>query len=126
LLFLAMFTSCKEKEEKEVVRIPPIQIDISNHSIIPMPVSVNATNSSLALTPNTKIFVDTTSGELYKVANFFKDFLNDSIEGEGITGTKAYGNIYLHLNDSITGNEAYELDINEEFIQLTQKGPAGV
>src|SRR5690606_19317800 len=66
------------------------------------------------------------SGELYKVAEFLKDFLNDSIEVEGFTGTKTYGNIYLHLNDSILGKEAYELDINEEFIQLKAKDPEGI
>lgn len=126
VLSLVLLISCNEKKVEEVVRIPPMQIDISNNSIIPIPESVKATNSSLALTRNTRIFVDTTSGELHKVAEFLGGFINDSIKVKGFTGTRTYGNIYLHLNDSIAGNEAYKLDINEEFIQLNAKEPAGI
>ena len=126
LLSLTVLISCNNKKVEEIVRIPPEQIDISNNSIIPIPVSVIATNSSLALTPRTRIYVDTTSGELYKIAEFLRDFLHDSIKIESFTGEKTYGNIYLHLNDSITGNEAYNLNINEEFIQLKAKKTEGI
>ncbi len=126
LLSLTVLISCNNKKVEEIVRIPPEQINISNNSIIPIPVSVIATNSSLALTPRTRIYVDTTSGELYKIAEFLRDFLHDSIKIESFTGEKTYGNIYLHLNDSITGNEAYNLNINEEFIQLKAKKTEGI
>lgn len=120
-----IFISCQEKT-KEIIRIPPQSIDISQNSIIPFPVSLVASNSSIAITPRTKIFVDTTSADLYKVGEYLGHFLNDSIEVHPFKGEKTYGNIYLRLNDSVNEHEGYELDINEEFIQLEGHHPEGI
>ena len=78
-LLIFLIVSCNEQVEK-IVRIPAQQINISQSSIIPIPASLAETNSSLAITPKTKIFVDTTSTDLHRVGEYLRDFLNDSIQ----------------------------------------------
>lgn len=125
ILTITFFISCNE-QKVEIIRIAPQQTDISLHSIIPIPVSIKVDSSSFAITQNTNIYIDTTSSELYKMATFLKNIFNDSIQIKSFSGTKTYGNIYLTLNDSIHGYEGYELNINEEFLQLDGYNHEGV
>ncbi|UOB17170.1 beta-N-acetylhexosaminidase [Abyssalbus ytuae] len=126
LSFFLLLNLSACKKEKAVIKIPPQPIDISLTSIIPVPVSLEASNSSLAITPGTTIFVDSTSKELYAIGKLLKSYLSDSIHVEAFSGSKQYGNIYLTLADSIEHKEGYILNINEDYVELTANQPEGV
>ncbi|HOY16132.1 MAG TPA: beta-N-acetylhexosaminidase [Haliscomenobacter sp.] len=122
---LLTFMGCAPK------KAPPISMDLAQESIIPIPVSVKATNSSFELTDQSEIYVQTGSEELLKIGQFLADKLNPST-GFGFTvkastATPDDGNIYLSLKkDAALGEEGYVLNITPELVHLEANAPAGL
>lgn len=105
---------------------------LSEQGLIPMPVTVTATDSVFELTENTDIYVPQNSEEVQKIGQYLADKLNPST-GLGLevkaTGTSpAAGNIYLSLTEADTtlGDEGYELSISTQGVHLLAHRPAGL
>lgn len=105
---------------------------LSEQSLIPMPVSVTATDSVFELTDATDIYVENGSQEIQKIGQYLADNLNPST-GLDIkvipTGRPSNpGNIYLALNsgDSQLGEEGYELKVTTRGVELMANQPAGL
>ena len=125
LAVLTTFMACAPKKS------PPVPMDLAQESIIPIPMSVKATNSSFELTSATDIYVQGDSKELLKIGQYLADKLNPStglgIEVKSSSQAPGAGNIYLSLNkDDLLGNEGYSLDITPEGVHLEAKSPAGL
>ncbi|GAB3175792.1 beta-N-acetylhexosaminidase [Telluribacter humicola] len=104
---------------------------LTEQSLIPMPVSVTATNNSFELTSNTNIYVQEGSQELRSIGQYLAGILNPSTGlGMDVQTTQRapkQGNIYLSLrNDAALGDEGYELTITRDGVQLVANKPAGV
>ncbi|WP_247233005.1 beta-N-acetylhexosaminidase [Telluribacter sp. SYSU D00476] len=104
---------------------------LTEQSLIPMPVSVTATNNLFELTSNTDIYVQDGSPELRNIGQYLANLLNPSTGlGIGVQTTQRapkQGNIYLALrNDAALGDEGYELTITRDGVQLVANKPAGV
>lgn len=125
LAVLTTFMACAPKKS------PPVPMDLAQESIIPIPMSVKATNSSFELTSATDIYVQGDSKELLKIGQYLAGILNPST-GLGIavkssSQAPGAGNIYLSLNkDDLLGNEGYSLNITPEGVHLEAKSPAGL
>jgi len=121
LVFMIIAYSCQQKPAK----------DLTKESIIPIPSSVVATNSSFELTSSTKIYYQKGQEELAKTGNLLADILNPStgyaIRVFPIEGPPEKNSIYLNLseNQSLT-KEGYELNITEEVVTISANDPAGV
>lgn len=123
LLFLigAMFQSCKND--------PPT--DLATVSIIPKPVSIQATGKTFLLTKSSVIYVQEGNGETAEVAHRLASQLNattgytNTIEATDSTPEKG---IYLSIDgkDSTLGNEGYTLVLDEGLIMLTANTAAGL
>ncbi len=105
---------------------------LSEQSLIPMPVSVTASDSVFDLTENTDIYVPQGSEEARKVGQYLADKLNPStglaLEVKTTDAAPAAGNIYLTLTEADTtlGDEGYELVVSSSGLTLTAHQPAGL
>ncbi|AEE53806.1 beta-N-acetylhexosaminidase [Haliscomenobacter hydrossis] len=122
---LLTFMGCAPK------KAPPISMDLAQESIIPIPVSIKATNSSFELTDASEIYVQTGSEELLKIGQFLADKLNPStgfdFTVKASTAIPDDGNIYLSLKkDAALGDEGYTLSITPELVHLEANAPAGL
>ncbi|WP_373515863.1 beta-N-acetylhexosaminidase [Persicitalea sp.] len=105
---------------------------LSEQSLIPMPVSVTASEGSFEITENTDIYVPQGSGEVQKIGQYLADKLNPStglgVEVKTTASAPAAGNIYLNLTEADTtlSDEGYELDISVDGVTLTAHQPAGL
>ncbi len=125
LAVLTTFMACAPKKS------PPVPMDLAQESIIPIPVSLTATNSSFELTNATDIYVQGDSKELLKIGQYLADKLNPStgldIKVKSSNEAPAAGNIYLSIKkDAELGAEGYVLSINAEGVHLTANAPAGL
>ena len=124
LVVLMTFMACAPKK-------PAVSMDLAQESIIPIPVSISATNSSFELTDASDIYVQTGSEELVKIGQYLADKLNPST-GFGFsvkpsTADPGDGNIYLSIKkDAELGEEGYELNITAESVHLQANAPAGL
>lgn len=122
LAFLTALYSCGNDEPAK----------LSEQSLIPMPVSVTASDSLFELTENTDIYVPQGSEEAQKVGQYLADKLNPStglgLEVKATAAAPAAGNIYLTLTaaDTTLGDEGYELSITPSGLTLTAHQPAGL
>lgn len=103
--------------------------DLTLVSIIPLPVSVQATGSSFALSADTDIYV---SKEHQSIAQYLAAQLNPAT-GLDITvkteaPTSSSGHIYLSISpeEKDLGEEGYLLEISEDSLKLTANNPAGL
>lgn len=105
---------------------------LSEQGLIPLPVSVTATDSLFELTENTDIYVPQNSEEARKIGQYLADKLNPSTGlGMDVKTTDAApvaGNIYLSLSaaDSTLGDEGYELSLSVQGVHLIAHQPAGL
>jgi hexosaminidase len=105
---------------------------LSEQGLIPMPVSVTASDSVFELTDNTAIYVPQNSEEARKIGQYLADKLNPStglgLEVKTTDGAPVAGNIYLSLTDADTtlSDEGYELTITTQGVNLTAHQPAGL
>ncbi len=105
---------------------------LSEQGLIPLPVSVTATDSLFELTENTNIYVSQNSEEARKIGQYLADKLNPStalgMEVKATDAAPAAGNIYLALTaaDTTLGDEGYELSISAQGVKLMAHQPAGL
>ncbi len=122
IVLITLILSCGSKN-------PP---KLSEQSLIPMPVSVTATDSVFELNENTSIYAQPGSEEVRNIAQYLADHLNPAtglgIEVETANDTSAAGGIFLTLTDADTtlGDEGYELTIKSNTIKLLAHRPAGL
>ncbi len=106
--------------------------DLAKESIIPRPVSVQATAESFILTDKTDIYVQEGSAESTSIGNYLAGKLNPStglaLEVKNTTEAPKKGNIYLVINKDIQGlgEEGYELTISSKMVQISACKPAGL
>ncbi len=125
LVILATFMACAPQKS------PPVPMDLAQESIIPIPVSLTATNASFELTDATDIYVQGDSKELLKIGQYLADKLNPStgldIKVKSSNQAPAAGNIYLSLKkDAELGAEGYDLNITPDGVTLEANAPAGL
>jgi hexosaminidase len=100
-------------------------------SLIPKPVSVNATGGEFELTAKTIIYVLKETPELFSIAELMADGWR-SATGLALkiekTKTPPPSGIYLSLgaNDKALGDEGYNLTITNRLLSLSANQPAGV
>ncbi|GHB88564.1 beta-N-acetylhexosaminidase [Persicitalea jodogahamensis] len=105
---------------------------LSEQSLIPMPVSVTATDSVFELDENTAIYAQSGNEEVKNIAQYLADRLNPAtgldIEVKTANDASVAGSIHLTLTDADTtlGDEGYELTIATSGIKLLAHQPAGL
>ncbi|MPR33988.1 beta-N-acetylhexosaminidase [Salmonirosea aquatica] len=105
---------------------------LSEQSLIPLPVTVTASDSLFELTENTDIYVPQNSEEVKGIGQYLADKLNPStglgMEVKPTDAAPAAGNMYLALTEADTtlGDEGYELAISTTGVKLTAHQPAGL
>lgn len=111
-------------------QIPPKPKDLNKENIIPLPLEINATNSSFTINGETGIFYLGESEQLAKLSENFTDWLN---KGSGlelkINATKnlpVSNYIYLALTDSVSGEEAYQIETDEKGVKILANKPHGI
>ncbi len=106
--------------------------DLTKESIIPKPVSVEASGDGFSLTNSSVIYVEGGNEALLNIGNQLSSELfattGFTLKVEATAGTPKEGNLYLVLGgaDAKTGAEGYELSITEDLITLKANEPAGV
>ena len=123
IMSFVSFSSCGEK-------IPPTPKDLAEEALIPKPSSMSATGSSFRLTANTTIYVDGNSDEVKRLGELFAKKINPAT-GYNLkvvaTDTPPSDGIFFNLNKKASlGKEGYDLDIQEELLQLSANEPAGI
>jgi hexosaminidase len=127
-IYIAIFaviilTGCREQ------RAPT---DLTKESIIPLPVSVEATGDAFELQKSTSVLVDGNSEELLRIGEYLARKLRPStgfdIKVRESKGEPGSGNIYLTTAeaDSTLGDEGYELIITEDLLKVAAPKPAGL
>lgn len=123
-----MLSSCNSSKPTSAEASEALQ------SIIPKPVSVEATGKTFTLTEASSIVVDAGSEEINHVGQYLSEVLKPatgftlSVSNAESNGQHEKGNIYLTTTgaDDSLGDEGYSLTVSEEFITLTAKKPAGL
>jgi len=108
--------------------------DLTQNSIIPKPVSVEATGRTFELSEDAIIFVQEGSEELWQLGEYLVGIINPAtgfnISQKSFSGAPFGHNIFLTLVDTISpncaGDEAYELTIDEKWIQISACHPSGI
>ena len=109
----------------------PIPADLSNSSIIPIPVKLNATGSSYLLSERTNIYFPKGNGELNQIgvllAKQIKGMTGLNIAVKAVPDVPA-NSIYLDIlkGENQLGEERYELNIEEKKVILSANHPAGI
>ncbi len=121
ILFSILTFSCKKQEPTDLTKV----------SIIPIPVSVEATGSAFSITEETVIYISDDNEELRSVAQYLANKLgpatgfdikieaNDKVPSLGI-----YLNIISATNE--LGLEGYELEVKNELVTISANDPEGV
>jgi len=112
-------------------KTPDIKSDLSNESLIPYPVYVNATNSVYDLRSNTYIYYTGSSKQAEFIAKYLRDRLHEltglqfvakkrkNINDKGI-------NLFVNKIDTITNREAYRLTIEDNNIRIRGNSKEGI
>ena len=107
--------------------------DMTEHSIIPKPVSVAATNGTFVLNNDVAIYYDAGNSELKENANYLAALLRPAtgfdLNVEATESTPGNQSIFLTTNakiDTTLGSESYELKITEDMARIASTSPAGV
>lgn len=130
VLFALGLASCQQKR----IATP---MNLEKERLIPKPVLLDATGSSFLLHEESGIYyepsnVELFNAELMEVAGFLAETLRPAtgfdLPVQSATEVPHPGNIFLKLstNDSIVGDEAYKLHINEDVLQIEANKPVGV
>jgi hexosaminidase len=122
ILTLLAVSSCKKE----------IPSDLSNESIIPLPVSITATGDYFKLSSGTDIYIIGESEELKKIGQYLAEKLKPAtgfeMEVKQATQIPRPGNICITLsgNETDPADESYELNITRKNLHLSAYTPAGV
>jgi len=108
------------------------QTVLSDSCLIPKPVSVIPAVGTFTLTENCNIYITGESTEMMQVGKYLAGKLCPSTGFEMTVKTsndnQSAGNIYLSLsaNDTLLGDEGYQLSINTDAINLIANKPEGL
>jgi hexosaminidase len=122
---LVITFSCEQKREAT-------PMDLSQISLIPKPVSLEATGSSFLLGENAVIYYKNDQEQLLQEANYLAEMLRPAtgfaLPVQTIDKDPEAGNIYLTLTskDSHVSNEAYKLQITEELLKVSASKQSGI
>ncbi|MFO7999934.1 MAG: beta-N-acetylhexosaminidase [Marinilabilia sp.] len=121
---LLLLASCKEQ-------YPPT--DMTDNSIIPMPVSIAATNGTFVLDEDATIYVDAGQPALRQSAEYLAGLLRPAtgfdLDIEETSSEPGGGNFFLTTEariDTTLGKESYELNISGDLVKIASPSPAGV
>ncbi|MGM0377603.1 MAG: beta-N-acetylhexosaminidase [Bacteroidota bacterium] len=120
---ILLLSSCGEQ-------YPPT--DMTDHSIIPKPVSIAATNGTFVLDNDVTIYVDAGESELKGNAEYLAGLLRPATGFEfeiRETSSQPENGIFLTTNaqvDTTLGKESYEIEISEKLVKIASTKPAGV
>ena len=101
----------------------------NEHRIIPLPVEMTIKNGQFSWNENSKIIVVSENNEIGKVASLIKEALENSTgrNVEVVKGMRNDGNaIILNIDNTIKGNEAYELIVGKKNIIIEAAEAAGL
>lgn len=118
-----ILAGCKEQG-------PPT--DLTEESLIPLPVSVEPTGDVFELKKATSVLVDGDSEALLRIGEYLAQKLRPSTGFEmkvrQSKGEPGNGNIFLTTAeaDSTLGDEGYELIITEDLLKISAPKPAGL
>ena len=122
LLLIFFITACEK----------PISLDLTQATVLPKPVSVEATNSSFKLSKNTTIYADVWSTELQKAGNYLADLLRPAtgfpLEVKVLPRRIKSGNIVFTLSPEIQlpTSEGYRLTITAHKVLLEARCHEGI
>lgn len=104
--------------------------NLSEESLIPIPVKITATGGYFSLTSKTGIYFTGGSDEVRQVAEYLAGKLRPATGFELITkateSVPPRSGIFLTLADTVTGDEGYVLNITGKLVTLAAKRPAGL
>ena len=126
-LLCALCFFCFSCETEE----PATPKDLAAESLIPKPVSLEATGSSFRITPDTDIFVDGDSSQVIVIGNYLANLLRPStgydVSVSALSAEQPGKHIFLSLTDDTSlGMEGYELEITRGRVDLKAHQPAGL
>ncbi len=129
VFFTVLLISCK----KEIVSNKEVKNEISQHAIIPVPVSFKTENSSFVINDQVKILIQTDDADVLQNASFFKEYLTGLDIKVNIINDKEEKNLNKAISISLNkernedlGDEGYILEVNKNTIQLTANKAAGI
>lgn len=111
---------------------PPVPKDLAKDHLIPVPVSLEATGSSFALSSKTNIYIPENAKQLEQLGQYLADLLNPAtgleIGVKTTTNAPSSDYIYLHLTDQDKelGDEGYTLTTTVDGVSLAANTPAGL
>ena len=119
--------SCTPQKESRVATA----LDLSEVSLIPIPVSVSATNSSFLISNETGIYIEDMDQELKWIGQYLAGKLSPAtgydLEVSAVSEAPAAGSILLKVApDAELGDEGYQLDITDDLVTLSANKPAGL
>lgn len=106
--------------------------DMTKASIIPKPVSVEATGEAFALTGRTGIYIQGPAEELTPIGQYLADKLKPAtgldIKVTADASKAGRGDILLELSegDAALGEEGYELTVTKSLLKISANKPAGL
>ncbi len=119
LLLMISFLSCESDNAPAM--------DLASISIIPQPLSVEATGSSFEINANTQILGDAGLGS---VSDFVRQLNNASgfqLETAAITNISGENKIFFDLDSDVKlGPEGYNLNITKDYIHLSAADKHGI
>lgn len=109
----------------------PEPTDLTKVSIIPIPVSVEATGSAYTITSETVIYLSESNDETKNVAAYLSNLLHPATGFDfkiELSENEPKAGIYLALTseNNELGTEGYELEVTEEIIKLSANQPEGL
>ena len=108
---------------------PPTPKDLASESLIPVPVSVQATGSSFALSEGTRIQLSSDDPELDRMASYLKGLFAPATGFSLDKAATASGNsiqLSLGADNPELGEEGYELEVTEKQIQIRANQVEGI
>ncbi|MFW5754892.1 MAG: beta-N-acetylhexosaminidase [Marinilabiliaceae bacterium] len=107
--------------------------DMTDHSLIPKPVSIAATNGTFVLDDDVTIYFDAGNSDMKKNAEYLASLLRPAtsfdLEVQETKSTPGDGSIYLTTAakvDTTLGPESYEMEITKDMVRIASTAPAGV
>ncbi len=112
-LTICLFTACEFNKPTP----------LSEHAIIPKPLSVTDTDGQFEITDKTEIVA---SGDVSSVTVYLQEFLQSTTGFELATGSEATENSIVLALEGGLAEEGYELDITTERVKISAGSPAGL
>ncbi|MEQ8245722.1 beta-N-acetylhexosaminidase, partial [Fulvivirga sp.] len=109
----------------------PEPTDLTKVSIIPIPITVEATGSAYTITSETVIYLSESNDETKNVAAYLSNLLHPATGFDfkiELSENEPKAGIYLALTseNNELGTEGYELEVTEDIMKLSANQPEGL